>query len=337
MPVDRRKERLDRGIRVRTESVYALSSLRELAYLAAPRALLIVGFLLLPVVVSPESYWGRVSLSVLILALLAISFDFLASYVGLVCLGGGFLYGIGAYATAVLNVHVGLPVALCIPMATVGGAVVCTVLILPCLPLRGIYFAIVTLMYPLLVARTIEATDILGGTEGLRGVDGFGSAWVEAYGLIGAMLLFLFGMRRYLSENAGLVIRAVGDDDQAVRAAGINVNAIRTRAVFIAAMPACFAGAWYTHMYSGTGISAFAMDLSIMPIAASVIGGPGTLAGGVLGSVILVPASELLRDFGSLRIVAYSLLLTAFVVLRSEGLLNWAARRYHQFERWVQA
>jgi len=337
VPDDRRKERLDRGIRVRTESVYALSSVREIAYLAAPRALLIGGFLLLPLVVSPESYWGRVSLSVCILALLAMSFDFLASYVGLVCLGGAFLYGVGAYSTAVLNVYVGLPVFLSIPIATVAGAAVCTALIRPCLPLRGIYFAIVTLMYPLLMARIIEAADVLGGTEGLRGVDGFGSSWIEAYGLIAAMLLFLFGMRRYAAENAGLVIRAVGDDDQAVKAAGIDVVAVRTRAVFIAARPACCAGAWYTHMYSGTGISAFAMDLSIMPIAAAVIGGLGTIAGGVLGSLVLVPASELLRDFGSLRIVAYALLLTAFVVLRSEGLLSWAARRYHQFERWVQA
>ncbi len=334
---DRRIERLDRGIRVRAESVYALSSVRELAYLAAPRALLIGGLLLLPVLLIPYPYWGRVALSVCVMALLAISFDFLASFAGLVCLGGAFFYGVGAYGAAVASATWGLPTALSIPLATVVGAAFCTLLIRPCLPLRGIYFAIVTLMYPLLMARIIEAGDVLGGTVGLGGVAGFGSEWVEAYGLVGATLLFLFGLRRLADEDVGLVIRATGEDDQAVRAAGIDVTAVRTRAVFLAALPACFAGAWYTHLYQGAGISSFALDLSIMPIAAAVIGGTGTLAGGVVGALILVPLSELLRDFGSLRIVLYALLLTGFVVLRSEGLLNWAARKYHQFERRVDA
>ena len=62
----------------------------------------------------------------------------------------------------------------------------------------------------------------------------------------------------------------------------------------------------------------------------------GTLIGPVLGAALLVPLSEVLRDFGSLRIVVYALVLTGFVVLRSEGILNFAARKYQQFERWVK-
>jgi branched-chain amino acid transport system permease protein len=88
-------------------------------------------------------------------------------------------------------------------------------------------------------------------------------------------------------------------------------------------------------MYRNVGISSFALDLSIMPIAATVIGGTG-LVGALIGSMLLVPLSELLRDFGTLRIVAYSLVLTAFVIFRSEGIMNYAIRKYHQFERWVE-
>ena len=332
----RRRERVDRGIKVRSESLYAIASWQEIAYLVAPRALLIGGFLLLPVVLVPWPYWARVVLSVCVLALLSVSFDFLANYVGLVCLGGAFFFGVGGYAAALLNTELGLPPVAAIPLATVLGGLFCTVLISPCLPLRGIYFAIVTLMYPLLMTRIIEAGDILGGTEGFRGITGFASPWVEQYGLIAAMLLAVFGLRRYLAEDPGLVIRGVKENDQSVRASGISVTRVKLKAVYLASLLGCFAGAYYIHMYRSVGISAFALDLSIMPIAATVIGGGGTLVGPVIGALVLVPLSELLRDFGSLRIVAYALLLTGFVVLRSEGILVFAARKYHQFERWVE-
>ena len=331
-----RRERIDRGIKVRSETIYALSSFEEIGYLLAPRLLLIGGFLLMPLLLSGSPYWSRVGLSVCILALLSISFDFLANYVGLVSLGGAFFYGVGGYVAALLNTHLGLPPLLSIPLATVIGAVICTVALSPCLPLRGIYFAIITLMYPLLMTRLIEALDIFGGTEGFRGIDGFASPWLEQYGLVIGMLLFVFGLRRFVTEDAGLVIRAVKDNDQSVRASGISVTWTKTQAVFLASLVGCFAGAYYIHMYRNVGISAFALDLSIMPIAATVIGGGGTLIGPVLGAALLVPLSELLRDFGSLRIVVYALVLTGFVVLQSEGILNFAARKYQQFERWVK-
>jgi branched-chain amino acid transport system permease protein len=331
----RRRERVDRGIKVRSETLYALSSWQEIAYVVAPRAVLVAGLLGLPLLLQGSPYWGRVFLSVCVFACLAISFDFLANVVGLVCLGGAFFYGVGGYAATLLNVHLGLPPLLAIPLATVLGAAFCTAAVYPCLPLRGIYFAIVTLMYPLLMTRIIEAADLFGGTEGFRGLDGFSSPWTEAYGIVLVLLLGAFGLRRLLAEDPGLVIRAVKENDQAVRASGISVAWVKTQAVFYAALFGCFAGAYYVHMYRNVGISAFALDLSIMPIAATVIGGGGSLVGAIIGSLLLVPLSEFLRDFGALRIVIYSLMLTGFVVFRSEGLLNWATRKYQQVERWV--
>jgi len=52
--------------------------------------------------------------------------------------------------------------------------------------------------------------------------------------------------------------------------------------------------------------------------------------------LILVPLSELLRAFGTLRIAFYALILTGFIVLKSEGIMVYAQRKYHQFERWVK-
>jgi branched-chain amino acid transport system permease protein len=330
-----RKERLDRGIKVRSDGLYALMSWRELCYLVLPRLVLIVGMLILPLVM-PSMYWQRVISNVCIYALLALSFDFLAHFVGLVSLGGAFFIGTGGYIAAILNTSFGLPPLLTIPLATISGAFFCTLLLLPCLPLRGVYFAIVTLMYPLLLARVIEALDILGGTDGVLGVESFLNRWMEQYVIIMMVLLFLFGVRRLVIKDIGLVFRAVKDNDQAVRASGISITYYKTIAVFIASAMGCFGGAYLVHLYMWAGLSMFALDFSILPIAATVIGGSGTLVGPVLGAFILVPISELLRAFGTLRIVFYSLILLAFIIFRSEGILVYSQRKYQQFEKWVK-
>lgn len=331
---ERRKERIDRGIKVRTDGLFALMSWRELAYLIAPRLLLIGGLLLLPLVV-PGMYWLRVISIVCIYALLALSFDFLAHYVGLVSLGGAFFVGVGGYLTALLNTEFGISPLITIPAAGILGGVICTILLLPCLPLRGVYFAIVTLMYPLFLARVIEALNILGGTDGIMGIDGVPYVWLEQYGIIVILLLILFGLRRLVNTDLGLVMRAVKDNDQAVRASGMNITHYKALAVFIASSVGCLAGACIVHTYMWAGISTFALDFSILPIAATVIGGGGTLVGPVLGCLILVPISELLRDFGTLRIVFYSLILLGFIVFRSDGLMIYGQRKYQQFERWT--
>lgn len=330
----RRKERIDRGIKIRTDGLYALMSWREMAYLIAPRFFLIAGLLVLPQIM-PGMYWVRVISIVCIYAMLAISFDFLAHYIGLVSLGGAFFVGTGGYLSAILNTSLGFNPLVAIVCATLLGGMFCTLLLLPCLPLRGVYFAIVTLMYPLFLARVIEALDILGGTDGILGIDSFPNAFVEQYWVIVVLLLFLFGIRRLANTDLGLVFRAVKDNDQAVRASGINITHYKALAVFIASSVGCMAGACLVHIYMWAGISTFALDFSVLPIAATVIGGSGTLVGPVIGCLILVPVSELLRDFGTLRIVFYSLILLGFIVFRSEGLMIYGQRKYEQFERWT--
>ncbi len=331
----RRKERLDRGVKVRTEGLYALMSWRELGYLTMPRLVLIIGMLILPLVM-PSMYWQRVISIVCIYALLSLSFDFLAHFVGLVSLGGAFFIGTGGYIAATLNTALGLPPILTIPISALLGALICTLFLLPCLPLRGVYFAIITLMYPLLMSRVIEALDIFGGTDGILGVSSFTNSWVEQYFIILTVLFFLFGMRRLVNLDIGLVFRAVLDNDQAVRASGINPTYYKAMAVFIASFMGCLGGGYLAHFYMWSGISMFALDFSILPIAATVIGGSGTLVGPVLGAFILVPISELLRAFGTLRIVFYALILLAFIVFRSEGIMVYGQRKYHQFEKWIK-
>ena len=329
----RRKERIDRGIKVRSEDIFALFSWREMLYLSFPRLLLIVGLFILSF--SLSLYWQKVLLSVSVFALLAISWDVLAQS-GMISLGQALFFGMGAYLAGIMNCYWGLSPFLTIPLATVSGGLICTVLLLPVLRLRGIYFSMVTLVLPLMLVRVIEATKIFGGTEGISGLSPFPSRWLELYLILGALLTALFGFRRMMSSDFGLVLKGINDNDRSVMNAGINIYWFKAQALFIAGSVGAYAGAYMTHVYMFVGMPVFALDYSILPIAAAVVGGTGTLAGSMLGAFILVPLSELLRGFGGLRIVFYGLFLVVFIVALPEGIFHYLQRKYHQFERWVE-
>jgi branched-chain amino acid transport system permease protein len=331
----RRRERLDRGVKVRADTVYAISSWKEMLFLLAPRAALVIGLLCAPLI-APNLYWQRVVCIFGVSGLLAIGFDFLAHFVGLVSLGGALFIGVGAYISGICNHYYGIPPVISIPIGTLAGAAICTLILLPTLPLRGVYFAIITFAYPVVAERIICAAGVLGGTDGIPGLSMLPNTWVNQYLILGIIIFSTFALRRLVNEDIGIVFRGVKDNDQAIRASGISITYYKAVAVFIAALLGCLGGAYMAHLYGWVGISLFAMDFSIFPLVATVVGGPGTLVGPLLGSLILVPISEILRAFGALRIVFYSFIMVLFILFWSEGLLNWARRKYEQFEHWVR-
>jgi branched-chain amino acid transport system permease protein len=331
--LEKRKERIDRGIKARSADIFALTSWREMLYLAAPRLIPVIGCLLLPIVLG--SYWQKVILSVAVFALLAISWDILAES-GMVSLGQALFFGIGAYIAGILNHYWAMSPFLTLPLATLLGGLVSTLILLPVLRLRGIYFSMVTLIVPLVIVRIIEATKIFGGTEGLSGMTPFPSKWIELYLIMIVFLSALFGFRRLLGSDYGLVLKGINDNDRSVMNAGINIYWFKTQALFIAGAIGAFAGAFMTHVYMFVGMPVFALDYSILPIAAAVVGGPGTLAGAAFGAFLLVPLSEALRGFGGLRIVIYGVFLVVFIVGLPEGIFHYIQRKYNQFERWVE-
>lgn len=329
----KRKERIDRGIKVRAEDVFALCSWREMLYLSFPRLLPIIGLPILALLLS--IYWQRVLLSVCVFGLLAISWDLLAQ-AGMISLGQALFFGTGAYIAGVMNHYFGISPFLTLPIATVLGGILCTLFLLPVLRLRGIYFSMVTLILPLMLVRIIEATKIFGGTEGISGLGSLPSRWFEIYLIIGALICALFGFRRMMGSDYGLVLKGICDNDRSVMNAGINIYWFKAQALFLSSSVGAFAGAFMTHVYMFVGMPVFALDYSILPIASAVVGGPGTFAGATFGAFILVPLSEILRGIGGLRIVLYGICLVIFIVTLPEGIFHFISRKYHQVERWVK-
>ena len=328
----RRKERIDRGIKVRSDDIFALTSYREMLYVTLPPALPVIALLILPLVL--PAYWQKVLISTCVFALLALSWDFLVS-VGMVSLGQALFFGVGGYLAGIFDRYAGMPVWMTIPLATLFGGIICTFVLLPVIRLRGVYFSMVTLVIPLMIERIIEATGIFGGTEGLGGLKPFANQWVEIYVISAAVLVVLFGFRRLMTTDYGLVLKAIKDNDRAVMSGGINIYWMKAQALFVAGCVGAFCGAYMSHVYVFVGMPAFALDFSILPLASAVVGGMGTFAGSLLGAFILVPLSEALRGIGGLRTVIYALSLVVFIVALPEGIFHYAQRKYQQFERWV--
>ena len=330
-----RRERLDRGIKARVDDIFALSSHREIIYLAGPRIFAVLALLIFPLLTNiTGTYWQSVFFMTCVIALLALSWDLLYS-VGLVSLGQAFFFGVGGYFTGVLNYYYDVPIAVSIPVATLGGAIICTFVIFPVLRLRGIYFALITFALPLFLMRIVEATRIFGGTEGLSGLTPIPSMQTKAYLGIVVTLIVVFVLLKLLDTDYGLVIQGIRDNDLSVLASGINIQWFKAQVVFIASLPATFAGALMTHHYQVVGMPAFAMENSILPLTSAIVGGPGLISGSVVGAFLLVPISESLRVFGTLRMVIYATALLIFVVFLSEGVFRYAQRKYFQFERVV--
>jgi branched-chain amino acid transport system permease protein len=328
-----RKKRLDRGIKARADTLYVICSYREILYLLLPRALPVIALLLLPLLL--RGYWGKVLVYACVYGLLALSWDFLASC-GLFSLGQSLFFGFGAYVAGILSYHLHLTPAITLPVATISGGLLSAVLLSPVVRLRGVYFAMVTLMLPMLLLKMIETTGLVGGCHGLSALAPFYNEWVAKYLALVALLVCLFGFRRIINEDFGLVLRAIKDDDRAVMSAAINIYWRRIQALFIAGAVGAFAGAFMTHHYQFVGMSAFALDYSILPVAAAALGGAGTFAGSALGTMILVPLSESLRALGGLRIALYCVILIGCVIALPEGIFHYMERKYHQFERLVK-
>ncbi|UCF91810.1 MAG: branched-chain amino acid ABC transporter permease [Desulfobacterales bacterium] len=331
--VHRRKKRLDRGIKARTDTIFLIASWKDMLYLLLPRMLPVAILLVLPVLV--KGYWGKVLVYACIYGLLALSWDFMAAG-GLFSLGQALFFGLGAYLAGILNYYLHLPPVVTVPAATLGGGLLSAALLGSVVRLKGVYFAMITLMLPLLFKKVIETTGAFGGTHGLPSLTPFPSELLTAYLAVGGFLGSLFIFRRVINSDYGLVLRAIKDDDRAVMSGAINIYGRKIQAIFISGAVGSFAGALMTHYYQFLGMSVFALDYSILPVAAVALGGQGTFAGAAMGSLILVPLSESLRALGGLRIAIYCGILIVSIIGFPEGLFHYLARKYHQFERVVE-
>jgi len=159
-----------------------------------------------------------------IFAIFAASWDLLSGFVGQLNLGHAIFFGVAAYVSGLLNLHLGLPPLVTIPLGALGAVLTGLVVGVPCLRLKGQYLSLATLAFPIiLMGLVFMFTDVTGGELGVSGLDRLAPSRLHEYyvAAVTAIVLLLV-MWKVTDSKLGIIFHAIREDEIAARASGIN-------------------------------------------------------------------------------------------------------------------
>jgi len=284
--------------------------------------LLCIGLVsVIPMFVSP--YLVSLTMTLYMYAILAITWNMLAGFTGYVSFGHVVFWGLGAYATAILIIKVGLPWEVAWLLSGIVGCGFAFSVGIPTLRLSGVYFAISMLALS-------EAVKV--AVAYLRGVTGGGGGIYlpplislnTAYYLMWAVFAAVYLTTCFLSRTSfGKFLLAVREDEIAAQSLGINTAAIRIQIFVLSSFFASLAGGVYIlnacFIDPKTG---FDISLTIKAILMTVLGGLGTLDGPIIGTLLLGGFSELMwAKFPFIHKVLLGAVIMAIVALLPRGVI----------------
>ena len=279
--------------------------------------------------IAANEYELRLITLLLIYAIIALGLNVLVGLTGLVSLGQAGLYAIGAYTAAILatRLGVGLVPGLILGMALAGAFGV--LLAYPTVRVRGVYLAVVTIAFGIIVENVaIEWDSLTGSWVGISNVPaptllGLPLDTNAYFIVVGASALIAFLVNlNLMNSRYGRAMRATAQSEIASRSLGINVVAIRTLAFVVSAMAAGAAGVFYVYLNKYISPDIFSFTDSIRFLLMVILGGSGTALGPVVGASIMTYLPEYLQAFGPWQAFAYGLLLAAVMFVLPRGIVG---------------
>jgi len=293
-----------------------------------PLAAVIVGLVVLPVAGAPKQWLLYLFLFFIYLAM-ANMWNLLAGYSGLICLCPAAFIGVAGYTLAIIA-WVGLPWYLGIIAGGIVAAAFALLISFPVFRLRGIYFAIGTLILPeMLRVMFLLWRPVGGALQGkgagyvVKGVTGISTTEIYWLALvIGIASIFL--MRIILRSKLGLGLAAIRDNDSTAASSGINVFQLKLYAFVIAAFVMGIAGTiFYIYQAYIEPLSAFNIRWLITLLLATVIGGEGIEEGPIIGTVIVVILHFLLARYAGISLLIQGVILVSVMLLAPQGIMGF--------------
>jgi branched-chain amino acid transport system permease protein len=283
-----------------------------------------------------NSYYQLMMTLVLVWACFGLSWNIFSGYTGLVSFGHAAFFGIGAYTTALGQIHLDLSPWLLIPAAGLLGGLAGLLIGLPTFRLRGVYFALAMLAYPLAMLYVFEWLGYQEVTLPMKREDpGLYMQFADhrIYVLIAlAMLIGIVVVTRAVERSRfGMALIAIKQNEAAAEAAGIDTFAWKLRAIALSGAIAGATGAFYAVvLLVVTPISVFGMLVSAQALTVVMFGGVGTVWGPLIGAAILIPVAEILHaEFGALfpgiQGVIFGLAIIVVIIAAPEGVF-WRVR-----------
>lgn len=276
-----------------------------------------------------QPYLLRILTLTSIYAIFAGSWDLLSGFVGQLNLGHAIFFGVAAYTSALLNLHLGLPPLLTIPVGAVAAVLAGLAVGIPCLRLKGQYLSLATLAFPIILTGLVFLfTAYTGGELGVSGLTRLApSRLVEYYVSLVLAVGLLLAMWKITDSNLGIIFHAIREDEIAARASGINTPLYKLLAFCLSGFFAGLAGGLYAHFMRIAGPSTLSVLTSFQPIIWTIFGGIATIYGAVVGVFVLFPLVEFLRVAPEFRMLLYAAAIALVLRFMPEGLAPWAVDR----------
>jgi branched-chain amino acid transport system permease protein len=268
---------------------------------------------------------------VIIFVLVALGLNVVVGLAGLLDLGYVGFYAVGAYVMAIFtSQHATLPWLAALPIAILVSMIFGVILGTPTLRLRGDYLAIVTLGFGEIIRLSAKNLDWLGGSRGISGISKppnigplkFGVIDAKPYYYLGLtmVLIVIFLLHRLEYSRVGRAWTAIREDEDAAELMGVPTFKFKLWAFTIGAAVGGLAGVHYAGKVGFINPDNFPLQLSILFLAAVVLGGSGNMYGAMAGAVLVAYLPERFRSFSDKRVFVFGVVLVLVMVFRPEGI-----------------
>jgi branched-chain amino acid transport system permease protein len=274
-----------------------------------------------------------------IYSIFSASWDILGGVTGIFSLGHALFFGVAAYMSGALNLFLGLPPWMTIPIGGAFGVIVGSVVAVPSLRLKNEYFALASLIFPSILTGIIFMyPELTGGEVGLYSIAPIsGDIVVTYYSSLLLMLVSIFVLVKILNSQFGLILRSIRDDKETAEASGIDTTKYKFLAFALSGFFAGIAGGFQAHLLMSVGPSFFDPFYSLQAMINAALGGMGTIVGAIGGSYLMSFLNEALRSIAQFRVLVYALVLILVFRYLPGGIMRLLAKRFRiSLEGWSE-
>lgn len=276
----------------------------------------------------------QVIVQIELFAILAISLNLQLGYSGLFSVAQGAFYGIGAYTAGITAIELGVNPFVALLLAIVATAIFGLIMGLTAVRVSGTFLVVATIGAQVIATGFFSNLSITGGSDGLTAIPylSIGSlVIVPGWGFVvlGAAFVLIVALIswRIVRSPVGLVLRAMRDDEEATNVLGKNTGRAKLLIFVISAGFTGIAGSLLGAFNSFISPDFFDLSTSVLVFTIVVLGGTGTILGGIVGAIIVVGLPEMLTFLPTtpgggtyLQQVIYAALVLIFLVLRPQGI-----------------
>ncbi|MBI5928790.1 MAG: branched-chain amino acid ABC transporter permease [Chloroflexi bacterium] len=256
-----------------------------------------------PRIVSEAKFWQGVMIEVFTLGVLAISYNLMFGFTGLISFGHGVFFGTGVYSVAILVSEYQQSFEKSILIALALGVIIALIWAMAAFRLKGVYFAMFTLAFAQIFYELSRLTLFKFLTGGDDGITWTAPDWINAvrnrltlYYVALAVFVFAFMLvRRLMNSPSGKVLVALRDNPVRAETLGFNIYLYRTLSIVVSGFLATLAGIMHTVNFRQAEPTTLSLGRTVDPLIGSLIGGIGTNPGPVLGASLLRIGEQFLR------------------------------------------